>query len=216
MNDAYIRGKDREKNLPRDSYFSDGYFSLPQLFSLSHQINEIHKLHPRDILEIGVGNGFTSSFLRSAGYSITTADINPELKPDICAPLDQIGNIVGRKKFDLVVCCEVLEHMPLEEFLPNLDRLRNLGSRLFLTLPNYKIIVGFSGALRIPKIGVKIFDLTLDIPRRRKLEKEHFWEVGSHRETTMRAIESELKMRYRKLQIKKLPLNPCHIAFICE
>ena len=210
-----VRGEDREKTLPREAYFSDGYFELHQLFSLSHQINEIHKLRPQSILEIGVGNGFTSSFLRRAGYRVTTADINPDLEPDICAPLDQVGSFIGEEKFDLVVCCEVLEHMPLNEFIESLDQLRALGQRLFLTLPNYKATIGASGLFRIPKIGAKSFDLTFDIPRKKKLDKEHFWEVGSQRETEIKSIAFELKARYKSVKIKRITLNPYHIAFIC-
>lgn len=210
-----VRGKDREKTLPREAYFSDGYFELQQLFSLSHQINEIHKLRPQSILEIGVGNGFTSSFLRRAGYRVTTADINPALEPDICAPLDQVGSFIGEEKFDLVVCCEVLEHMPLNEFIESLDQLRALGQRLFLTLPNCKTTYGASGLFRIPKIGIKSFDLTFDISRKKKMDKEHFWEVGSQRETEIKSIAFELKARYKSVKIKRIALNPYHIAFIC-
>jgi len=210
------QGKDREKSLPRNFYFSDGYFELAQLFSLSHQINEIHKLKPASILEIGIGNGFTSSFLRRAGYRVTTVDINPDLEPDICAPLDQVGSIIGDDRVDLVVCCEVLEHMPLQEFIPSLDHLAKFGKRLFLTLPNYKASIGIGGLLRIPKTGARPFDWTIDIPRRKKLAAEHFWEVGSEDRSSLKAIASELNKKYASVEVKKLPLNPYHIAFICN
>lgn len=216
MADTTARGKDREKSLPRNAYFSDGYFALEQLFSLSHQINEIHKLKPESILEIGIGNGFTSSFLRRSGYRVTTVDINPELEPDICAPLDQVGQIIGDVRFDLVVCCEVLEHIPLQEFKPSLDHLVKLGRRLFLTLPNHRASVGLGGMLRIPKIGARIFDWTIDIPRKKKLDAEHFWEVNSEDRTSLKEIVSELKSRYPSVETKKMPLNPYHIAFICN
>ena len=216
MINVNVRGQDREKSLPRSAYFSDGYFSIQQLFSLSHQINEIHKLRPKSILEIGIGNGFTSSFLRRAGYRVTTVDINQDLEPDICAPLDQVGSIIGGDHFDLVVCCEVLEHMPLQEFKSNLDHLGNLGRRLFLTLPNYRASVGLGGLLRLPKLGARIFDWTIDIPRKKKLDAEHFWEVGSEDKTSLKAIVSDLKCRYISVEVKKMPLNPYHIAFICS
>src|SRR5690606_9829851 len=130
MSSTNLRGLERERTLPRDVYFSDQYFSMQQLCSLSHQINLIHCLRPKNILEIGIGNGFTSSFLRRAGYAVTTVDINPELEPDICAPLDQVGAYLNGEKVDLVVCCEVLEHMPWSDFESNINHLRSFGDRL--------------------------------------------------------------------------------------
>jgi protein-L-isoaspartate O-methyltransferase len=59
---------------------------------MPQKIHEIDKLKPKDILEIGLGDGFVSSFLKRAGYDVTTVDINPALEPDICAPLDQMSN----------------------------------------------------------------------------------------------------------------------------
>ena len=210
-----IRGQAREASLARDRYYSDGYFALPQLCSLSHQISEIHALRPADILEIGIGNGFTSSFLRRAGYSVTTADINPALEADICAPLSQVGDHVGGRIFDLVVCCEVLEHMPLEEFIPSLDALKGLGRRLFLTLPNYSASIGLCGFIRLPRLSRKAINMTFDVRRKKTLDQEHFWEVGSRTETSKRTIASELRLRYPSVQVRKFALNPYHIAFIC-
>lgn len=214
MNQA-LRGQAREQSLPREAYFSDGYFALPQLCSLSQQLHGIHAMRPTDILEIGIGNGFTSSFLKRAGYDVTTVDINPALEPDICAPLDEVAGHVSGRRFDLVVCCEVLEHMPLEQLRPSLDALAKLGSRLFMTLPNYHAPIGFGGFLRLPKIAPKLLSLTVDLPRRRALEKEHFWEVGSSRETSKSALVKMLRDRYASVEVQKFALAPYHIAFRC-
>lgn len=208
-----LRGVEREQSLPREAYYADGYFSLTQLCSLSQQIHEIHALRPKSILEVGIGNGFTSTFLRRAGYSVTTADINPALGPDICAPLDQVASHLGGRTFDLVVCCEVLEHMPLDTFEPNLDILRALGSRLFMTLPNFSASIGLGAFLRLPKTPVKLLDLHVDVPRAKALEAEHFWEVGSHASTSRKAIMRTLRSRYPNVSMKRFALNPYHIAF---
>ena len=215
MDSTHLRGLERERTLSREMYFSDGYFSMQQLCSLSHQINLIHSLRPKNVIEIGIGNGFTSSFLRRAGYSVTTADINPQLEPDICASLDQVGEHMNGEKFDLVVCCEVLEHMPWSDFESNMNHLRSLGDRLLLTLPNYYASFGFGGLLKLPKMASKPFRLTIDIPRKKNLEKEHFWEVGSSPETSLKSITLELKKRYGTVNVKKLELNPYHFAFTC-
>lgn len=210
------RGHDREQNLPKGAYYSEGYFSLAQLCSLSHQIHEIHKLAPQNIIEVGIGNGFVSSFLRRAGYKIRTADINPSLAPDICAPICELPELLRGERFDLVVCCEVLEHMPFDEFESNLDHLRFLGDRLFMTLPNYRPTIGFTGFLRLPKMTPRLMDLSIDLFRHKRLDREHFWEVGSDRSTSKKEIIKLLKARYKNVMLKRLALNPYHFAFYGE
>lgn len=162
------RGTDRERDLVRETYFSDSYFSMPQLCSFAHQLNFIHSMKPESAIEIGVGNGFVSTFLKRAGVPVITADINPALDPDICAPLAEVRMHLDQPS-DLVICCEVLEHMPLEELDANLDHLRGLGERLFLTLPNSLRSWGFSGFSFLPKLGTRLFDLNIDFPRKRPL-----------------------------------------------
>lgn len=155
MDDAMTvqtRGTERERNLEREVYFSDAYFSMPHLCSFAHQLNHIHAMRPKSAIEIGLGNGFVSTYLRRAGLPIITADINPALEPDICAPLAEVRSHIDEPA-DLVICCEVLEHMPLSELDANLDHLNSLGDRLFLTLPNSYRTWGWGGLSFLPKLG---------------------------------------------------------------
>jgi hypothetical protein len=210
------RGTERERNLDRDVYFSGSYFSMPQLCSFAHQLNFIHSMRPTSAIEIGLGNGFVSTFLRRAGIPVVTADINPALEPDICAPLDQVSSHIDSPR-DVVICCEVLEHMPLEEFDANLDHLRSLGDRLFLTLPNSYRSWGFSGFSYLPKLGGRLFDLNLDIPWKRPIAGgPHFWEVGHSAECSRAAIVKRLRQRYPRVRSGRFALNPYHVWFICE
>lgn len=213
-NSTKLRGAEREATLDLRAYFSDSYFALPQLFSLSHQIEKIHKLAPRDIIEIGIGNGFTSSFLRRAGYDVVTVDINPALGPDICAPLAEVEPHLYGRRFDLAVCCEVLEHMPFAEFESNIKLLRRVADRLFLTLPNNRKYFGFSGLVRFPKynpIEVKVF-----ISGRfgKGVPKEHFWEVDSCQETSLKNITSILGTVFSSVKTGNFSMNPYHRYFI--
>lgn len=213
MNVLESRGYERERDLDRAAYFNEGYFSLPQLLSMSQQLHEIHKLKPRNILEIGIGNGFVSSFLSAAGYPVTTADINPALNADVCAPLDQLPQRFGAREFDLVVCCEVLEHMPLDQLAPNLDYLRYLGDRLFLTLPNFNRVFGVGGMVRLPKLENRPVGMHIEVPVGKTLDKEHFWEVGFSAGCTKSAIRKLLLERFEKVECPPFVLTPRHLCF---
>lgn len=210
------RGTERERDLDKGVYFLDFYFSMPQLCSLAHQLNFIHSMRPKSAIEIGVGNGFVSTYLRRAGVSVITADINPALGADICAPLAEVRARIEQPQ-DLVICCEVLEHMPLSELDDNLDHLRDLGERLFLTLPNSRKSWGFSGLAFLPKLGARLFDLNVDIPWRRPIAGgPHFWEVGHSSDCTRAAIVRRLRRRYGTVRSGRFTLNPYHLWFIGE
>jgi len=210
------RGAERERNLTRQAYFTSDYFSMPILCSFAHQLNFIHGMQPTSAIEIGVGNGFVSTYLRRSGLNITTVDINPALEPDICAPLSEVREKI-EQPVDLVICCEVLEHMPLAELDENLDHLQSLGNRLFLTLPNSHKTYGVAGLWYLPKLGFRVFDWIFNSPSKRKLDgTPHFWEVGYQSECTRKAIVNRLKKRYDKVSSGRFALNPYHIWFIAE
>jgi len=212
----HTRGTERERDLSRDVYFSDGYFSMPQLCSFAHQLSFIHSMRPKSAIEIGLGNGFVSTYLRRAGLPITTADINPALEPDICAPLAEVRSHIAQP-VDVVICCEVLEHMPLDQLDANLDHLRGLGDRLFLTLPNSYRAWGLSGLTFLPKLGGRQFDLNVNIPWKRPIAGgPHFWEVGYSPACNRKAIVNRLRQRYASVRSGRFSLNPYHVWFICE
>lgn len=215
MSDDQRRGAAREREAPRELYFSDAYFSMPQLSSFAHQLHHIWGLHPRNVLEIGPGNGLLSACLRRAGIPVTTVDINQALEPDICAPLDELHAHIG-EKFDLVVCCEVLEHMAFSEFDANLDHLRRAGDRLFMTLPNGRRTMGIGGIAKIPKLGSRIFDLNIVTPVLTVIEGgPHFWEVDRAPECSRKSIVRRLSRRYGTVRSGRFALNPYHIYFEC-
>jgi SAM-dependent methyltransferase len=209
------KGPDRERGLPLNQYFSDDYFKLPQLFSFAQQIFEIHNMQPTSILEIGKGNGMLSTYLSNSGFNVVTADINPNLKPDICASLDSLPSL-NLNHFDLVVCCEVLEHLPLSTIENNIKTLAALGNRLFLTLPNYKKSFGFFGLFRLPKLDYKPFKFGIDIKVKKILPKEHFWEVDSCKNSSRFTICKILHNFYKIVKTRNFILNPYHISFKCE
>ena len=108
------------------NYSSDWIYKLENelhwmyYWKQQEQLSQI--LHPGEsILEIGVGSGFTSNYLKAKGYRVTTIDIDEEKKPDI------VANIVTHNfadKFDHVIAFEVFGSMTI---------VRNLGS---LKYPN--------------------------------------------------------------------------------
>jgi len=67
----------------REHYFNDSYDTKERFISYLHQINEVISLSPKKVLEIGIGNGFVSRYLRGKVLDVTTLDIVQELKPNV-------------------------------------------------------------------------------------------------------------------------------------
>jgi hypothetical protein len=212
-----MKGEEREKNLARDEYFNNGYFSLRTLVSFTHQLNHIKKINPKTMLEIGKGNGFVSTYLKLSGVKVTTVDINPNLSPDIVASILDLPDILKKEKYDLVVCCEVLEHLEFAQFENCLFILRQYSSNLYLTLPQYRKWFGFSGFMRIPKID-KIFRLGFYLRTKKNLDNGHihFWEIDYEEKCSRSKILENLKKYYQRITNGCYELNPYHEFFICK
>jgi SAM-dependent methyltransferase len=97
----------------KGQYSSRAYNTKERFCSFWHQLDETLSLDPRTVLEIGPGEGLVSDWLRRAGVDVTTVDIDPALSPDILGSATELP--FENRSFDVVVCCEVLEHLPFEQ-----------------------------------------------------------------------------------------------------
>ncbi|MBK8985791.1 MAG: methyltransferase domain-containing protein [Chloroflexi bacterium] len=211
-----MRGYDREKNLDREIYYSDHYFSYGQLWSFTEQIYHISQFKPQRLIEVGVGNGFVSGFFKTMGIHVKTFDINPNLFPDIVAPLHDLSDFVHSNEFDLISCCEVLEHIPFEEFENLIGQFSTLSERLFLTLPVHSKYIGFGGLIRLPKF-LRWVGIWLRLPMKsRQLFDSHFWEIDYDDKTSKKEILGLLNKYYWKVETGLFKANPYHRYFSCS
>ncbi len=161
----------------RARYQSIQYDTKERFNSYWYQIHEVMLIEPSSILEIGVGNGFVSQYLRRMGMKITTLDINQDLKPD------KVGSILAipfqDNTFNLIACFEVLEHLPYPEFDKALKELYRVSNKyVVISLPDaercYKLCIENNNG--------KGFKKYIEIPKCRGKEHvfvgKHYWEIG--------------------------------------
>lgn len=126
------------------------------------------------ILEIGIGTGFLSNYLRSKGRIINTLDIDPDKKPDICA--EASGFNYTSLKLDVVLAFEVFEHIPIPLLTQLLNQLYvgQVPNLLFSVPWNDTKFLDFNCKLpRLPQ-----FKLTPQIPKFKISTPAHFWELS--------------------------------------
>jgi SAM-dependent methyltransferase len=157
-------------------YYAAEYDTKGRWISYWHQIHEILAQEPGSVLEIGIGNGLVTQYLRERGLNVTSLDIDARLGPDCAGSVLDIPLRDG--SFDVVACFEVLEHIPFDFFSRAVrEILRVARESAVLSLPDkgraYRVDIG------VPKLG-RIRRL-LAVPKLRLPTHEpgglHYWEI---------------------------------------
>lgn len=158
-------------------YSRTAYESKKWFCSYWHQIDEISSVEPKSVLEIGIGSGFTSRYLREKGVNITTLDIVCSLKPHIVGSVLEIP--FADEVFDVVSCYEVLEHLPYSDFMQALREIHRVSQkRVALSLPDvttiYRLIIELPRFKPIKTMIPHPFPRPTD----HTYGAEHYWEIG--------------------------------------
>jgi len=157
-------------------HYHHEYDFLERWVSYWHQISEVLALKPKRVLEIGIGNGLVTHYLRKEGVDVVTADVDARLKPDVVADVTDL-RMFKSGSFDLVMCCEVLEHLPFVQFDKALGEIHRVArQRSIISLPHFGLTFAFS--LYLPVIGWKKFSAKFPFPMKHVFNGEHYWEIG--------------------------------------
>lgn len=167
--------------VPGHEHYNTRYVASGRLFSFAHQMNAILEHDVRSVLEIGPGPGMVTAALRAIGIQVTTVDVQPELKPDVVASVTELP--FDDLAFDACMCCQVLEHLPLDQLVPSLKELRRVSRKVVVvSLPD--CTVGYRLHANLPKLRDLRFNWSRTrrsspADRERKLERDgHYWEIG--------------------------------------
>jgi len=160
--------------VPREHYFHQ-YDDKNRFINYWYQISYCLELKPASVLETGVGNKFVYNYLKTNHFNIKSLDFDPELKPDYTG---DIRDFRPGKEFEMVLCCEVLEHLPLDDLPAALETLSRLSSKyVLISLPQR--ILPFLFQLKLPKLPVlKVFFHLPRLPRVKfSFDGQHHWEL---------------------------------------
>ena len=128
------------------------------------------------VLEIGPSHGFVTDYLRKFGVAVTTLDNKKEYSPTVVGSVTHIP--LPDNSFDFVIICEVLEHLPFDDFPVALKEIHRVcKSVVLLSEPDSRrMLLGLK--LKIPFL--KPIEMSVKIPKGGKpiVEKGHFWEIG--------------------------------------
>lgn len=205
------------------SYYSfERYNSKMRMLTYWHQIRETLLRRPRTVLEVGVGSGMVSAYLKHCGIQVTTVDINAGLSPDIVGSVLDLESAVHGRQFDVVVCCRVLHHLPSEMLQPAVAQLyRCCRSRLVLTLPVDDLRVYLSTRWTSSRLR------TISIPLARRLKPllaqalgvspgSGQWQVNSSRDTRLGPILAKVRNASGPLRSYQIPEDKSHLVITVD
>jgi cyclopropane fatty-acyl-phospholipid synthase-like methyltransferase len=175
-------------------------------------LKEVISFSPKDVLEIGAGNEVVKNCLKNHVKSYEVMDINYKLHPTI---LNDVRNFQPglKEKFDCVICADVLEHMPFEDFEKNMTNIRSYleqGGKAFITIPHrrarFLLVTPFSAhktlVIELPawiKSSLRSFYKQV-IKGKIFIDPHHCWEIGDGR---VRKEDVEEAMKKSGFNIEK-------------
>ncbi|MFX0134714.1 MAG: methyltransferase domain-containing protein [Candidatus Hodarchaeota archaeon] len=183
-------------------------------------MKEISKLKDiSSILEIGPGNKIIYDILSKMGYDVKTMDINSQTNPDIIADIRDPGGFIN-ESFDLILCCQVLEHLPYSDFHNTLENLYRMTKKyLIITLP-YTSYGTFKPYFKIhffpflkPISWIRIFNL---FPQEHIFNGKHYWEIGKKGFKLKRILKDIKDSGFMIRKHYTIFENPYHYMFACE
>jgi ubiquinone/menaquinone biosynthesis C-methylase UbiE len=159
----------------REHYYSSKYNDKFRWLNYWYQINEVLRLKPDKVLEIGGGNRTVSDYLKRSGVEVISLDVDSDLKPDVVGTVTDL-KMFKDNEFDVVLCAQVLEHLPFEEFERAISEIKKVTRNIVLSLPHCGPY--FKLNYHIPLIGEKTFMFKISGFNKNKFSGEHYWEIG--------------------------------------
>jgi len=202
------------------SYLNLNYLTKERWISYWYQIKESALLNKGPILEIGPGNKIVSDTLRKMRFEVKTLDTNPWVNPDFLGNVVELADLTGKNSFGTVLCCQVLEHLPYEEFPRALSNLNKVTMKyLILTLP-YTSRGTFKPNLTVKPIpflkAISWVAILNFFPKEFKFNGQHYWEIGAKGYRIGRILNDIKRSGFRIIKHYPIVENPYHYLIVCE
>jgi len=202
------------KQVNKSHYEFEHYMNKARWISVWHQLDEVIRLKPENVLEIGPGPGLFKHTASLFGLKVETLDLDPDLNPDHVGSATALP--FADNTYDMVCAFQMLEHLPYEEALLAFREMTRVSRKhVVISLPDAKIVWRYQ--FHIPKLGA--FEFFLPQPtlsgRQHNFNGEHYWEISKKNYSLVRIIKdfSEYISLVKTYQVRE---NPDHRFFVFQ
>lgn len=166
-----------QKQVDKSHYNFTSYMDKKRWASVWHQIDEVQKLNPNKVLEIGPGPGLFKKIATAFNINVETLDLDRELNPDHAGSATAMP--FADSSYDVVCAFQMLEHLPYEISLQAFNEMaRVCRNNVVISLPDARTLWRYQ--LHIPKFG--IHDFLIPKPQFKlpvhEFDGEHYWEIN--------------------------------------
>ena len=194
-------------------YRQPDYLKPNRMSSYGHQYRLALEANMESYLNVGSASSLLAFLLSKQGKFIVDLDIDVETQPVLSARIPDLP--FRSKSFDVVMCFQVLEHLPFTLFSICLLELSRVARRqVILSLPDMT-------QSSVEKMKYNVYKF-LKHPREwknykpRSIDPEHFWEIGCEDIGTSDIISCFQKLNLTVLEDFRNELNPYHHFFVLE
>ncbi len=195
------------------NYFAADYDDKKRWMSYWYQVKEVLGFNPKSVLIIGKGSGLVPEYFKLSDIKTVTLDIDESLHPDVTASVLKMP--FPDNEFDAVLCAQVLEHLPYEDFSQALSEIKRVVKNgVIISLPHFGPAIQF--LFKLPLFPEIKFIIKLPYPKVHKFKGEHYWEIGKKGYSLKKIKKEIMKLG---LAIKKDYVvfeNPLHHFFVLK
>ncbi len=218
-------------------------FNTPSYKRLQSHLMQIYlalKTNPTKILEIGIGDKLVTSTLKNY-CNVITADKDKSLKPDYVLDISNSKdfNQFSDNSVDLIIICEVLEHVQYDNIDSIFKSLRRITKKyVLISVPNQKNIYkltlfkkGYDNKIFVPyfkilnlfieivnRIGTVMADIQYNMKRKKrkfKFDGEHYWELGIEN-YSIENFKNQIQKYFKVIKQGRLRENFYHHFFLLK
>ncbi len=220
----------KPEEYPSNYYSFTNYNTKHRMLTYWHQISATLELSPKKILEIGVGTGLVTSYIKHLGISIDTLDINESLNPDHIGSVLDLEEILPKEVFDLVLCARVLHHIPKKDFSKALEQIfRTTSKHAIITLPvedaRFYIMTRYTSSniktfsIPIPLVIKKLLLETMKIrnnsPEKMEKFRSGLWKINDNSgKASFATINKEIEKYFYIKSFQIIPEDSSHCIYI--
>ena len=211
-------------NYPVAFYSFENYNTKHRFLTYWYQIKEALSVRPSSILEIGVGSGLVTAYLRSLNIKVSTLDINKSLAPDYVGSLLEISQLLEPEQFDLIICSRVLHHLEYHYFDEALEQLAYATKKyVLLTLPYDD--AGLYFMFRYTSSRIRTFSISLPLTIKRFIQRKEpsdkpkrssFWKIRATREHSLSNVRSQVSQCFEVVHDYLIPEDNAHYLALLQ